>query len=260
MESPAGQPWSEALEHLHQESSRTHFLDLWTRTAIIERLTVPYDEAILLDLGCSTGYLLEDLQQNFPRAHLAGIDYVSSGLHAARANVADALLLRADAQKLPLVSGLIDAVVSANLLEHIPDDLEALRQMFDVVRPGARVVLVVPAGRRLYDYYDRFLYHQRRYGRHELASKARSAGFEVLEDLYLGSLVYPAFWIVKKRNRLFRDELAGDSLRRQVSSDIDKTKDSRLGHLSTRLERRLLAMSVRLPFGVRELVTLRRPV
>ena len=227
---------------------------------MIERLTVPHEEAVVLDLGCSTGYLLEDLRQTFPRAHLAGIDYVFSGLRAAQANVARAALLQADAQRLPLVSGAIDAIVSANLLEHIPDDLEALRQMFDAARPGASVVLVVPAGRRLYDYYDRFLHHQRRYGRHELAFKARKVGFEVLDDLYLGSLVYPAFWIVKKRNRVCRGKLSGEPLRRQVASDIDKTKDSRLGHISTRLEKWLLARSVRLPFGVRELVKLRRPV
>ena len=61
----------------------------------------------------------------------------------------------------------------ANLLEHVPDDIGALHQMFQVLKPGSRLVLVVPAGRALYDYYDRFLHHQRRYGRRELSAKAR---------------------------------------------------------------------------------------
>ena len=30
-------PWSEELEQLHQESSRTHFLDTWTRSAMLAR-------------------------------------------------------------------------------------------------------------------------------------------------------------------------------------------------------------------------------
>jgi SAM-dependent methyltransferase len=254
----ATQPWSEALENLHQESSRTHFLDVWTRSAMIERLSIPHERAVILDLGCSTGYLLEDLRAEFPGARLVGIDYVQSGLVAALASGIDAGLLRADAQKLPL-RGDVDAIVSANLLEHIPDDVGALREMFAVVRRGSSVILVVPAGARLYDYYDRFLYHQRRYARHELATKARSVGFEVLDDIYLGSLFYPLFWLVKKRNRLFRRDLAEESLQRQVALDIKNTKDSRLGRLATRAEAVLLAASVKLPFGVRELVALRRP-
>ena len=159
----------------------------------------------------------------------------------------------------PFLAAAQDAIVSANLLEHVPDDIGALHQMFQVLKPGSRLVLVVPAGRALYDYYDRFLHHQRRYGRRELSAKARSVGFEVLEDVYLGSLVYPAFWLVKKRNRLLRGHLSGDALQEQVSRDIDNTKDSRIGHFSTRVERLLLARSVRLGFGVRELAVLRRP-
>ena len=80
-----------------------------------------------------------------------------------------------------------------NLLEHVPDDERALVEMRRVLRPGARAVLVVPAGPRLYDYYDRFLGHERRYARGELAAKGRRAGLEVIEDLHLGSVLFPAF-------------------------------------------------------------------
>ena len=47
-----------------------------------------------------------------------------------------------------------------------------------VVRPGAPAVIVVPAGPGTYDYYDRFLGHERRYARHELSRKAAAAGLE----------------------------------------------------------------------------------
>ena len=45
-----------------------------------------------------------------------------------------------------------------------------------MLRPGARAVVVVPAGPGTYDYYDRFLGHERRYARGELAGKARDGG------------------------------------------------------------------------------------
>ncbi len=251
-------PWSEDLEQLHQESSRTHFLDVWTRSAMVSRLSPRGEEPLIVDVGCSTGYLLEDLLAEFPRARLCGLDFIHSGLRTARASLPGVLLVQADAQRIPLAPQIADAIVSANLLEHVPDDLEALCQMHEVLKPGAWLVIVVPAGKRLYDYYDRFLHHQRRYGRHELASKARAAGFDVVDDIYLGSIVYPAFWAVKKKNRLLRDHLVGAALHSQVSADIAGTKDSALGRLSTGLEQWLIAKSVKLKFGVRELVVLRR--
>jgi hypothetical protein len=43
-----------------------------------------------------------------------------------------------------------------------------------------------------------------------------------------------------------------------VASDIATTRDSRIGYLAWRLEDRLLAAGIRLPFGIRSLVSARR--
>jgi hypothetical protein len=53
--------WSVELEELHEESSRDHFIDVWTRRSMLERLGPVPSQSIVIDLGCSTGYLLEDL-------------------------------------------------------------------------------------------------------------------------------------------------------------------------------------------------------
>ena len=59
-----------------------------------------------------------------------------------------------------------------------------------MLRPGAAAVLVIPTGPGLYDYYDRFLHHERRYARGEMADKARGVGLRVEADLHLGSVVF----------------------------------------------------------------------
>jgi hypothetical protein len=128
-----------------------------------------------------------------------------------------------------------------------------------VLRPGGRAVIVVPAGPSNYDYYDRFLGHERRYARGELARKARGAGFEVLEDAHLGVPIYPAFWAVKQRNRRRFDALQGQALEAKVRQDIARTTDSGLGRIACALEERMLALGIRLPFGIRGLTVLRRP-
>jgi len=251
--------WSDDLEELHEESSRSHFIDVWTRGAMLARLGSLPSAPVIADLGCSTGYLLEDLRVALPGATLVGVDLIGSGLRKAHANVPEARLVQADLGALPLEDASVDAVVSANVLEHVPDDQTALVEVRRVLRPGARAVLVVPAGPGIYDYYDRFLGHERRYGRGELAGRARRTGLEVLEDMHLGSLIYPAFWLVKRRNRRRYDHLQGADLEARVSRDIERTRDSRLGDTTCHLERLLLERGIRLPFGIRSLVVVRRP-
>src|SRR5665811_2073897 len=73
--------WSDELEELHEESSRTHFIDVWTRRAMIERLGHLPAAPTVIDVGCSTGYLLEDLRRAIPQARLIGVDLVAAGLH-----------------------------------------------------------------------------------------------------------------------------------------------------------------------------------
>jgi len=251
--------WSDELEALHEESSREHFLDVWTRTAILDAVRdhVPA-RGVVVDAGCSSGYLLEDLRRELPHATLVGVDLVMGGLRRAHALVPDAELALADVCDLPLDDGAADAVVSANLLEHVPDDVAALRELARILRPGGRVAIVVPAGPGTYDYYDAFLGHERRYGRGELARKARSAGLVVERDTHLGALIYPAFWTVKKLNRVRHRSPGPDEARRLVERDIDRTGDSRVGAATTRVERAVLRRGVGVPFGIRGLTVLRR--
>jgi SAM-dependent methyltransferase len=251
--------WSDELEELHEESSRAHFIDVWTRRAMLDRVGALPPEPTVVDLGCSSGYLLEDTRARLPSARLIGVDLVAQGLRRAHANVPDARLLLADVCSLPLSDAEADAVLSANLLEHVPDDARALAEIARILRPGGQAVVVVPVGPGNYDYYDRFLGHERRYARGEMARKATAAGLVVSEDLNLGAPLYPAFWAVKQRNRRRFGHLEGKELERKVREDIANTKDSSLGRLACRLEERLLRLGVKLPFGIRGLTVLRRP-
>jgi SAM-dependent methyltransferase len=251
--------WSEELEQLHEESTREHFIDVWTRRSMLERLGPLPASPVIADLGCSTGYLLEDLRAGYPQALLIGVDLIAGGLRKAHENVPDVRLVQADVCELPFEDGSLDAAVSANLLEHVPDDQKALTELCRALRPGGRGVLVVPAGPQNYDYYDRFLGHERRYARRELAAKAMSSGLEVIDDIHLGSVLYPAFRFVKQRNRRRYPNLEGAALEARVASNIAGTSDSLVGRVACELERRMLSLGIRLPFGIRGLTVVRRP-
>jgi SAM-dependent methyltransferase len=252
--------WSDDLEALHEESSRDHFIDVWTRTALLDAIAGSVPEGgVIADVGCSTGYLLEDLRRAYPSATLVGLDLVAAGLHKAHRLVPSASLLLADVTALPFADASVDAIVSANVLEHVPDDEAALRELRRVLRPGARAALIVPAGPGLYDYYDKLLGHERRYSRGELAGKARDAGFDVVRDAYIGSLIFPAFWAKKKLDRRRHSDPSHEEIQRLVQQDIATTQGSRVGTLTARAERALLRRGIALPFGVRSYVVVQRP-
>lgn len=251
--------WSDALEELHEEASRDHFIDVWTRTSLLDGMWKfgPAPPQVVLDAGCSSGYLLADLHRELPTASLIGVDLIAGGLRRAHLLVPDAQLLLADVCDLPIEDGSVDVALSANLLEHVPDDAGALAELHRVLRPGGLAAIIVPAGPGTYDYYDAFLGHERRYARGELAGKA--AGFEVLLDTHIGTFIYPAFWAIKKRNRLQHRAPSATERQALVEHDIDRTTTSRLGALTTRAERKLLERGVRCPFGIRSLTFLRKP-
>jgi SAM-dependent methyltransferase len=247
--------WSAELGRLHEQHGREHFIDVWTRDAILERVADAARDAVVVDVGCSSGYLLQSLRMVHPEAVLIGVDLVAAGLRTAHGLIPSARLLQADACDLPLDDVCVDCVISANLLEHLSNDRKALAEMFRVLRPGGQAVVVVPAGAGAYDYYDRFLGHERRYAHGELSRKAAEVGLEVVDDTYIASLLYPAFWLVKKWNRRRHDNLGGAALADRVTKDISRTRDSRIGSISHRIEDQL---GLRLPFGIRNVVSLRR--
>jgi SAM-dependent methyltransferase len=251
--------WSEDLEEFHEESTRDHPIELLTRRTVISQLDALTATATIVEVGCSTGYMLEDLRAAYPSARLVGFDLIASGLRKAHGALPDCVVAQANACELPLGDGCADAVISLNLLEHVHDDTQALAEIERVLRPGAAAVLVVPTGPGLYDYYDRFLHHERRYARREMAEKVRRVGLKVETDIHLGSVVYPAFWALKKRNRIRFDHLAGTELEERVRRDYGETKESPLFDAACRFERGLLRRGMHLPFGIRGLTVVRRP-
>lgn len=103
--------------------------------------------------------------------------------------------------------GPFDSAVLINVLEHIPDDEEALKEVSSVLEPGGRLVLWVPAFPFLYSGFDRKIGHHRRYRIRSLRVKLENAGFEVRDVRYVNA-VGALGWLMIARV-LRRDPVAG---------------------------------------------------
>src|SRR5262245_25199419 len=88
-----------------------------------------------------------------------------------------------------------DTVICSNVLEHIEDDAKALRAMRDLLEPGGRIVLVIPAIKALYGEIDRAIHHHRRYSRDEMRQKLQSAGLEVEHLGFFNMIGVPGWWL-----------------------------------------------------------------
>ncbi|MCL4293810.1 MAG: glycosyltransferase [Acidimicrobiia bacterium] len=94
-----------------------------------------------------------------------------------------------------------DSAVLVNVLEHIDDDDAALRLIHDVLEPGGRLVVFVPAFDGLYSEFDRSIGHRRRYRRAELISLADRCGYRIVEARYVNSVGAVAWWLMARQLR-----------------------------------------------------------
>ncbi|MBF0215993.1 MAG: glycosyltransferase [Candidatus Omnitrophica bacterium] len=92
----------------------------------------------------------------------------------------------------------IDTVICVNVLEHIEDDSRALANMRDLLSPGGRLILLVPAMKELFGSLDIKLGHYRRYEKDELTNKLGSAGFDT-EDIFPQNIFSTPGWYINSR-------------------------------------------------------------
>jgi len=74
----------------------------------------------------------------------------------------------------------IDSVICFNVLEHIEQDEKPLKNIFNLLEPRGRLLLLVPSHPWLYGSLDQHLGHHRRYGKKELKNKLETLGFKVI--------------------------------------------------------------------------------
>ncbi|MGW7584614.1 SAM-dependent methyltransferase [Kitasatospora sp. NPDC054768] len=109
-------------------------------------LLQPKDDQYILDVGCGTGHPALRLAAH-TRARILGVSI--STTHVTRANAkarsADRSpqldFVRADAMHLPAESGTFDAAWAIEMLFHVPDRLQVLREIHRTLKPGGRIVL-----------------------------------------------------------------------------------------------------------------------
>ncbi len=197
-------------------------------------------EARVLDLGCTAQLQFED-----------PVRYRVCNLHNSLPTLAfrqiqgDENLICSRSEELAFTSNSFDAIIAGDVLQSVPDDLAALREMRRVLKEGGLLCLTVPAYSFLWGEDDEARGHQRRYTVSELRRKLNTCGFQIHRASYfVASAFLP----------LVVGRAAKDVFRKSISQHRHYPRPSRLANaaMSALLEgERHMMHYINLPFGTR---------
>jgi SAM-dependent methyltransferase len=106
----------------------------------------PQDDHIILDIPCGRGFYL-NMFRYASNCHLIGADLDWDVIQKAQKNVghlSDVQIHHASIYELPYPDNTFDAAILSEVLEHIDDDVAALKEVWRVLKPGGVVAITVP--------------------------------------------------------------------------------------------------------------------
>ncbi len=141
----------------------------------------------ILDAGAGTGALMCSLAD---LGEVWGCDISPDALAFCQQRGLEDLV-ECSVERLDFPDNAFDVLTGCDVIEHVEDDNQALREFHRVLRPGGIAVLTVPALQWLWSPHDEVLGHLRRYHRKPLRRKLQAAGFEELKLTYVTSFLLP---------------------------------------------------------------------
>jgi SAM-dependent methyltransferase len=105
-------------------------------------------------------------------------------------------------EKLPFADASFDLVTALDVVEHLDDDLAALREIGRVLRPGGQLLMTVPAHRFLWGDQDEVNMHKRRYVAAEVRDRLTATGFQVQRVSYMNAFMFPPIAAIRWLRRL----------------------------------------------------------
>lgn len=142
----------------------------------------------VLDAGCGTGWNLQDLSI-FGETH--GVDLSPLAVRTTRKR--GGRVAQGDLLGLPYRNASFDVVTSFDVLYHawIRDDVQAVRELARVLKPGGVMLLKVPALKILWGAHDEAVHSRHRYTRGELEALVTKGGLTLIRSTYANSLLFP---------------------------------------------------------------------
>ncbi len=149
---------------------------------------------LLLDVGCGTGGLLENLRDFCPKSF--GTEISPEGLKFCGVRNLSGLF-RGSATTLALKDNIGDGVICLDVIQHkrIQSDMEALREFHRILKPGGILILNLPAFSLLKGAHDLVVQTRERYTMNLMKHRLDYIGFKILKMTYRNAILFPLIMI-----------------------------------------------------------------
>jgi SAM-dependent methyltransferase len=173
------------------------------RRRVLERVVADLRlpaRARILDAGCGSGRNMVEFARH---GEVTGIELSPTSVGLARERGAGEVV-EGSVLEMPFEAGAFELAASLDVIEHLEDDLQALRELRRVVAPGGSLLITVPAYQWLWSGHDEINHHHRRYTRRSLQSVGEQAGWQQVRTTYFNSLLLPAAIALRVLDRFNR--------------------------------------------------------
>jgi SAM-dependent methyltransferase len=142
--------------------------------------------------------------------NMAGLDFAPEALNFCQSRHLPRLFC-ADGTRPPLRQESFDLIMALDLIEHLADDVGALRELSRLLKPNAALVIFTPAFNFLWGLQDEVSYHYRRYTAKELRRKLEENELIVDRLSYVNMFLLPLIWAGRTILRLSGNNIQGTS-------------------------------------------------
>jgi SAM-dependent methyltransferase len=221
------------------------------RRSVLERVVADLRlpaRARILDAGCGSGRNMVEFARH---GTVTGIELSPTSAGLARERDAGEVV-EGSVLEMPFDADAFDLAASLDVIEHLQDDLQALRELRRVVAPGGALLLTVPAYQWLWSGHDEINHHHRRYTRRSLQRTGEEAGWRQVRTTYFNSLLLPAAILLRVLDRFSRKTT-------ESSLDLWVPPEplNRLLELPLTLEAAMIGRGGRIPAGLSLLAVFR---
>jgi SAM-dependent methyltransferase len=182
------------------EMARTDEVHWWFKArrkiiaSVITRELHLKADADIVEVGCGTGSNLSFLSAF---GHLIGIEPDAGARAFCKGRSSVPVIEGYLPNGLPIDNQSADMIVMLDVLEHIDDDLAALLAIKQKLKPGARLLVTVPALPLLWSAHDQEHHHKRRYTARTLRAVVSESGLELEKLCYFNTLLLPMIAAVR---------------------------------------------------------------
>jgi len=168
---------------------------------LIKKYAAPQQEnqTRILDVGCGTG---ENLRFLGEFGEVKGIDNSPEAIRFSRKRGFERVQL-GRAEELPFPASTFDLITMLDLLEHLKDDSQALKEAYRVLKAGGSLLVTVPAWPSLWSEHDEALHHKRRYSKRDFTSRITEAGFVIKKLSFAITTLFPLIYTWRLFQKIF---------------------------------------------------------